>query len=497
MKRLFLILLIIFSLPAMAQYDVFGQYNNPFSVWGSKTKRSSYIWEAEALAYFARMTVPPPDSLKFEIDWVIKQIKLNYCTKAGDTSSYSDTSLFQRLDELWLFANHTKQASLLGVKGYKNASDSLMHFTPYQGFNGGDMGGWEHLTLLYDPAIDGISYKVNSAAFGFGCVRDTGFTDNKYDITIGAGNTNSLYIANNVNLFIHSADYVYLGTIANNKDIRRVFMGSRIDTNNVFVFDNVYYKKNTSAYPSTSVPNSYIWLGSGQDHSLNSKRQYSVAFVGGGLSQKDAKALYDILRHYMHFVYRETPKVQVVCDGNSLTYGSYTTYPYPSQLQDSLGTGYKIMNQGTGSITAEAMLLRYKAFQSTSMLQAGFLYDPHYTRNVYIAWEGYNSMGAGSSADSCYGLMRGLCLLAKAQGYKVIIITCLKGASLNETKRTAFNTLLKNNYTSFADALYDADVDFPDNNDMTYFYTDKIHLRDLTNSIIASRIYNIIKDNNW
>lgn len=39
MKRLLiLILLIIFSLPAMGQYDLFGQYNNPFSVWGSKTK---------------------------------------------------------------------------------------------------------------------------------------------------------------------------------------------------------------------------------------------------------------------------------------------------------------------------------------------------------------------------------------------------------------------------------------------------------------------------
>jgi lysophospholipase L1-like esterase len=187
-------------------------------------------------------------------------------------------------------------------------------------------------------------------------------------------------------------------------------------------------------------------------------------------------------------------QIRVVCDGNSLTYGATGTIPYPTALRTLLGDRYKVINSGVNGNTSTQRLAAVTASvdinynicaPSFSVLWIGtndfFLSDTATVSNVY---------------NNIVTYMNG----RRAMGFKTIVCTVIPrlqdGTPANfESRRLELNTLLKNNYTSFADGIVLMDEDSRLQNPLntTYFNADKVHLTNTGYAVAAELVYNKIK----
>jgi hypothetical protein len=149
-KRAFIILLLFFSLPAFGQYDIFGQYNNPFNIWGSKSK-SGFRYDSDALAYFARMDKKPADDTLKYLNEFIDSLKKN--------------GTYAKLDRIVITGLNTVYNATLDIKGGTGAT--LINspiFTPYKGITT-DNG--KYIKTEFIP-VDSAShnYRMNSGFMG-------------------------------------------------------------------------------------------------------------------------------------------------------------------------------------------------------------------------------------------------------------------------------------------------------------------------------------------
>ncbi len=117
--------------------------------------------------------------------------------------------------------------------------------------------------------------------------------------------------------------------------------------------------------------------------------------------------------------------VDVICDGNSLTYG-YPLYPtdpsasYPEQLSQLLGKPFGVSNYGVNAQTTPMMQADYAT-------QIAPLLNPARTMCVYVPWEigndlYYNGATYGSYLPAITNYYN-LCDAAQATGFKVVACT--------------------------------------------------------------------------
>jgi lysophospholipase L1-like esterase len=180
----------------------------------------------------------------------------------------------------------------------------------------------------------------------------------------------------------------------------------------------------------------------------------------------------------------EPTKVNLICDGNSLTFGTGSTAgnDYPSQLRDLLGSGYWVTNVGVGGKSTASMISGGAETVDTRQ-------DSWNPRNWLIAWEGTNQLVI-STAQAAYDLMVQYCQERRAAGAdKIIVGTMLPAEFTTEEKRQQYNTLIRTNWASFADAMADVGDDPTigqegDNLNLTY-YTDETHMTDAGYAIVA------------
>lgn len=184
---------------------------------------------------------------------------------------------------------------------------------------------------------------------------------------------------------------------------------------------------------------------------------------------------------------------RVVCDGNSLTVGTKSTAgnDYPSRLAALLGGGYTVTNTGVFNRATGQQ-------NGASETVVDVLWSASNTRNICVTWEGTNDMYFGDPATTAYYRMRDYCLRRKAKGWQVIVLTVIDRTDGGNTtdfdgRRAAYNTLIRNNYTTFADVLVDlaADGRIGANGasaNGAYFDADRVHLNDTGYAIIAAAV---------
>lgn len=187
----------------------------------------------------------------------------------------------------------------------------------------------------------------------------------------------------------------------------------------------------------------------------------------------------------------------ILCDGNSLTYGTNSTNPggstaWPAVMKSANAalSAYDVMNLGFPGKAGVTML---------GHLDGRILsdYDSGRAKQFYVYWEGINNMGqwvtrgdAGLLAD-----IRDACLAARNRGYKVVVCTVLPWASDGlcggfNTQRLTLNTSIR---TAVANGWADAVADLASNPNLstttngTYFsQVDFTHLTDAGYADVAN-----------
>lgn len=158
----------------------------------------------------------------------------------------------------------------------------------------------------------------------------------------------------------------------------------------------------------------------------------------------------------------------VVCAGNSITAGVGTrteALPYPLQLTRLLGSQYQVTNSGVGGQTTQDISSSYTT-------QIGNFYDASKI-NILIILEVRNDLAVNNtvtqvvSTSSAYTHLTSLCSTARAQGWKIILVTVTPSWTaqyLNNTTVTGYNNLdadrltvstsIMSGYSSIADGVY-------------------------------------------
>lgn len=189
-------------------------------------------------------------------------------------------------------------------------------------------------------------------------------------------------------------------------------------------------------------------------------------------------------------------QIRIVCDGNSMTYGTGTTTllkAYPKQLIRSINdiVNYEAAhNIGIAGQTTPQIITAYPN-------RAALCFDTSKSKNIYVPWECTNDLFFGASAATAYSNYVTLCGLARDTGYKVVAVTVLPRSNSGtpgtfEADRQTVNTNIRNNWASFADALADVAAnttigDAGDETNATY-YSDLVHMTDAGYLIVADII---------
>lgn len=189
----------------------------------------------------------------------------------------------------------------------------------------------------------------------------------------------------------------------------------------------------------------------------------------------------------------------VVFDGNSLTYRPADTdvTPYPTQCVRLLGElNYEWYNFGVGGQSTPQMT-------ADAPTQIDVLFDRHRAKNIVVAWEGSNDIFFGNSAAGAYSNLVAYCNARRAAGFSVIVVTVLPRSGTAtpgsfEADRQTLNTLIRDNWRSFAAGLADVAADgrigdAGDENDTVYYKADLVHLTNRGAGVVAQIVADAIE----
>lgn len=192
---------------------------------------------------------------------------------------------------------------------------------------------------------------------------------------------------------------------------------------------------------------------------------------------------------------REVVTHVVVCEGNSLTFGAWSSDPptksYPAQLQARLGHSWAVLNLGGNAETTEQMVFNDEAtFSAISELASRFR-SARANPMIDVLWEGTNSLLHHDTGAKASRLMEQLISQREAEGFKVIVLTCLPGQSPGswfEAQRRVYNSLILQN-AAHADAVVDVASDPHLTNDLSPYYApDHFHLNDAGYAVVAGLV---------
>lgn len=151
-------------------------------------------------------------------------------------------------------------------------------------------------------------------------------------------------------------------------------------------------------------------------------------------------------------------KYIIVCDGDSRTagYTGTTEWKYSDNL--ALGSSYSVYNTAVGGATLTNNLassvtwISQDAFKTVDSKQSRFAKN-----NICVIWAGYNDMAVrDKNENTTFDALVSYCLARKKQGFKVIVLNEPNYApGTPETRRLAFNELVRSKWGSFADGFVD------------------------------------------
>ena len=191
----------------------------------------------------------------------------------------------------------------------------------------------------------------------------------------------------------------------------------------------------------------------------------------------------------------------IVCDGNSLTLGTFNNpggKSYPTLLSEQaflVTNKCNVTNKGVNSQTTVQMSADY----ATDILPCKL---GGITYNYLIVWEVTNDSYYCSSDADCYTHFVTYCQTARANGWKVIALTCLPRKSAKNgcgdlaamnASLNAINAMILAGWSTFADYLVDvrSDSRLTDYDNATYYAADGIHLIEAGYAVIVELIMNL------
>jgi len=211
-----------------------------------------------------------------------------------------DEGLWDRMDLFYVFAQDASDNALINWvnPGTFDASAILApEFTAYEGYTVDGVGSY--LDTNYAPSDDAINLSLNSAAIGYynrtdnplTAYNDMGVQDGTHLLAVQVYGSD-LYGAVNDDGWTNIADQPYGFKVA----IRR-------DDSNVYIYDGGG-QVDTDATSSTQIPaNSYnVFIGARNINGSAANyaaRQYSISFIGGGLTGDEVAILNTAVETYM------------------------------------------------------------------------------------------------------------------------------------------------------------------------------------------------------
>jgi len=179
----------------------------------------------------------------------------------------------------------------------------------------------------------------------------------------------------------------------------------------------------------------------------------------------------------------------IVTEGDSLSAepnaNGYDSYPL--QLQTLSPTAGWYVVEGENSDTAAGI--------KTDSAAKAVTYASGNTgaaQDKLILWAGRNDIRNGASAATTLVDLNLIVDDYSAQGYKVYVLTALPGADFTTAandERILYNTAIKANVDSKWTVIdLEADPRLTDNNDLTYFHTDAVHLNTTGYGIVAGLV---------
>jgi len=204
----------------------------------------------------------------------------------------------------------------------------------------------------------------------------------------------------------------------------------------------------------------------------------------------------EILKRYNAQQRQIPPPSQIIFDGNSLVAGTGASagHNMPTLVTSALISSGKystLQNFGVSSQTTVQMT-------SDAQAQIDSLYNLSKYRNIVVVWEGTNDIYFGATAEEAYNNLVSYCQARRSAGYKVVIVTLLPRSNAGtpvgfDTDRLSVNTNIRNNWTTFADAIADvasntAIGDAGDELDTIYYNSDKVHMTDTGYGVVAGAV---------
>ena len=180
--------------------------------------------------------------------------------------------------------------------------------------------------------------------------------------------------------------------------------------------------------------------------------------------------------------------------GDSLTEGLAVATPYPFLVQKP--TDFTTLNLGVSSKTTANILAE------SDYVNANYL-GTNKADDIVVVWAGsadlYISVGT-SDAITTYNNLRTFCLKEKALGSKVVVVTMLPRPNntvvFSKTEYLAYNALIRQHWTEFADGLADVQLDptigTDESNYNTTYYADTVHLTQAGYAIVANYVQNTL-----
>jgi hypothetical protein len=189
----------------------------------------------------------------------------------------------------------------------------------------------------------------------------------------------------------------------------------------------------------------------------------------------------------------------VVWDGGSIIAGhpSEPAYRFPAQT-------LSMVPRACESFVSASAGARIAPMRAEGPTEVDARLHPEADLNVCLVLAGGGDFRAGATAAFMYESLQTYCEQRHSAGFRVIVITVLPCHRTDtfEVTRLAFNAMLRDGWSDFADGLVDLGADprigdTGDEYDAQFYLADQLHLTDAGNTVMASVAAPVLAAQPW
>ena len=446
------------------------------------------------------------------------------CAHAADPSSVSGLDLWLRADtgitvasgrvSAWAdqsgAGNNAAQATAANQPAYTGGIDPSVSFEGVNNQTGTSPAAWMTTGAL--PSINQQAFSAFMVIERAGNFYPTYASFSTTQVLLGSASNalTALHLHGNKLCYLAAAEGLSSLTVPST----RVIIGIVSSGTGVTLYENGQAVSMT-AYAAATTTGLQIGQYNSVATNYGKADVKCVLHYSRTLTSSDINAVTDYLSTTYNVPLQ--PSYNVVCDGDSITYGYNSTInqSWPRMLGRLLGNDFQVYNIGvpseqigtlamTGSqVGVNGCMAANAAANVDALIQAG-------KTNVLIVFGGTNdivsSIGNQTGAAAYTRLMTYLAARRTAGWTKIVVVTSLprpsgassgSGAGLDETDRLTFNSSIRSGALASCDAIADAGADSrigngPGVTNSAFYANDNIHLAASGDYVVASLVRNAL-----